>query len=48
MINNDIKEHKMHASKLQSDVILLTQEKLAIEEKVEVLLEEISSFEQGL
>jgi hypothetical protein len=41
-------EHKLHATKLQSDVTLLTQEKVASEEQVEALLEEISSFEEGV
>jgi len=41
-------EHKLHATKLQSDVTLLTQEKVAVEERVEALLEEISSFEEGV
>ena len=41
-------EHKLHATKLQSDVTLLTQEKVGCEEQVEALLEEISSFEEGV
>ena len=41
-------EHKLHATRLQSDVTLLTQEKISAEEKVEALLEEISSFESGV
>jgi len=41
-------EHKLHATKLQSDVTLLTQDKVAAEEQVEALLEEISSFEEGV
>ena len=41
-------EHKLHATRLQSDVTLLTQEKIAAEEQVEALLEEISSFEDGV
>jgi hypothetical protein len=41
-------EHKLHATKLQSDVTLLTQEKVGAEEQVEALLEEISSFEEGV
>ncbi|KAH8051887.1 hypothetical protein JL721_11031 [Aureococcus anophagefferens] len=40
-------EHKLHAT-LQSEVSLLTQEKVAAEESVEALLEEISEFEQGV
>ena len=41
-------EHKLHATKLQSDVTLLTQEKVGCEEQVEALLEEISAFEDGV
>ena len=41
-------EHKLHATRLQSDVTLLTQEKIEAEEKVEALLEEITSFEEGV
>lgn len=41
-------EHKLHATKLQSDVTLLTQEKVGAEEQVEALLEEITSFEEGV
>jgi len=41
-------EHKLHATRLQSDVALLTQEKVAAEDQVEGLLEEISSFEEGV
>ncbi len=41
-------EHKLHATRLQSEVSLLTQEKVAAEESVEALLEEISEFEQGV
>ncbi|KAJ1430067.1 hypothetical protein B484DRAFT_418916, partial [Ochromonadaceae sp. CCMP2298] len=41
-------EHKLHATRLQSDVTLLTQEKVASEEQIEALLEEISSFEDGV
>lgn len=41
-------EHKLHATKLQSDVALLAQEKVAAEEMVERLLEEISGFEEGV
>ena len=41
-------EHKLHATKLQSDVTLLTQEKMSAEEQVEALLEEISGFEEGV
>lgn len=41
-------EHKLHATRLQSEVSLLTQEKVQVEEEVEALLEEISEFEQGV
>merc|ERR1711991_1223119 len=41
-------EHKLHATRLQSDVTLLTQEKVSSEEQVEALLEEISTFEDGV
>ena len=41
-------EHKLHATKLQSDVTLLAQEKVGAEEQIEALLEEISSFEEGV
>ena len=41
-------EHKLHATRLQSDVTLLTQEKVGAEEQIEALLEEISSFEEGV
>lgn len=41
-------EHKLHGTKLQSDVTLLTQEKVGAEEQVEALLEEITSFEEGV
>lgn len=41
-------EHKLHVTRLQSDVTLLTQEKVAAEEQIEALLEEISGFEDGV
>lgn len=41
-------EHKLHATRLQSEVSLLTQEKIKAEEAVEAVLEEISEFEQGV
>jgi len=41
-------EHKLHGTKLQSEVSLLTKEKLATEEKIEAMLGEIVSFEQGV
>lgn len=41
-------EHKLHVTKLQSDVTLLTQEKVVAEEQIEALLEEITAFEEGV
>lgn len=41
-------EHKLHVTKLQTDVSLLSQEKTAAEEQIEALLEEISGFEEGV
>lgn len=41
-------EHKLHGTRLQSEVSLLTKEKLATEERVEALLAEIATFEQGV
>lgn len=41
-------EHKLHGTKLQSEVALLTKEKLATEERVEHVLREISQFEAGV
>jgi len=41
-------EHKLHATRLQSEVQLLTQEKVGSEEQVEALLEEISEFEEAV
>jgi len=41
-------EHKLHATRLQSEVQLLTQEKVSTEESVEALLEEISEFEEAV
>eukprot|EP00948_MAST-09A_sp_MAST-9A-sp1_P002301 g2301.t1 len=41
-------EHKLHGTRLQSEVSLLTREKLETEEKVEGLLKEISEFEEGV
>ena len=41
-------EHKLHATRLQSEVQLLTQEKVGAEEQVEALLEEISEFEEAV
>lgn len=41
-------EHKLHVTRLQSDVTLLTQEKVTAEEQIEALLEEITAFEEGV
>jgi CheY-like chemotaxis protein len=41
-------EHKLHGTKLQSEVSLLTKEKLSTEEKIEAVLAEIATFEQGV
>ena len=41
-------EHKLHATKLQSEVSVLTQEKVKTEEHIESLLDEISEFEEGV
>lgn len=41
-------EHKLHATRLQSDVQLLTAEKIAAEETVEAVMEEISEFEEAV
>jgi hypothetical protein len=41
-------EHKLHATRLQSEVVLLTKEKVAAEESVEAMLEEIGEFEEGV
>ena len=41
-------EHKLHGTRLQSEVSLLTAEKLEAEEKVETLLKEIAEFEEGV
>jgi DNA-binding response OmpR family regulator/pimeloyl-ACP methyl ester carboxylesterase len=41
-------EHKLHVTRLQSDVTLLSQEKVSAEEQIEALLEEIASFEEGV
>ena len=39
-------EHKLHATRLQSEISLLNQEKQTMEARVDVLLEEISQFEE--
>jgi len=41
-------EHKLHATKLQSEVSILTKEKIETEEAVEMVLKEISTFEAGV
>jgi len=41
-------EHKLHATRLQSEVSVLTQEKIKTEEQIESLLDEISEFEEGV
>jgi CheY-like chemotaxis protein/pimeloyl-ACP methyl ester carboxylesterase len=41
-------EHKLHATRLQSEVSILTKEKVATEEQIQALLTEIGSFEQGV
>jgi len=41
-------EHRLHGTKLQSEVALLTKEKLETEEQVEAVLAEIATFESGV
>ncbi len=41
-------EHKLHATKLQSEVSILTKEKIETEEAVEMVLKEIATFEAGV
>jgi hypothetical protein len=41
-------EHKLHATRLQSEVSMLNHEKLGVEEATEALLEEISEFEEAV
>ena len=41
-------EHKLHATRLQSEVSLLTREKVEAEERVEALLSEIAEFDEGV
>lgn len=41
-------EHKLHATRLQSDVQLLTGEKVSAEETIEAMMEEISEFEEAV
>uniref|UniRef100_A0A7S4ID55 Response regulatory domain-containing protein n=1 Tax=Odontella aurita TaxID=265563 RepID=A0A7S4ID55_9STRA len=43
-----LSEHKLHASKLSSEICILNQERKAAEEEVDQLLEEISQFEDGV
>ncbi|CAM9989863.1 unnamed protein product, partial [Choristocarpus tenellus] len=41
-------EHKLHATRLQSEVQLLTSEKAQSEETIEAMMEEISEFEEAI
>lgn len=41
-------EHKLHGTRLQSEVSMLTREKVETEEKVEALLSEIAEFDKGV
>ena len=41
-------EHKLHGTRLQSEVALLTREKVESEDQVEALLKEIAQFEEGV
>ena len=41
-------EHKLHGTRLQSEVSLLTRDKVETEEKVEALLNEIVEFDKGV
>jgi hypothetical protein len=41
-------EHKLHGTKLQSEVSILTKEKIETEEAVETVLKEIATFEAGV
>jgi len=41
-------EHKLHATRLQSEVSILNHEKMSVEEQTESLLEEISEFEEAV
>merc|ERR1711871_491087 len=41
-------EHKLHGTRLQSEVSLLSREKVETEEKVEALLSEIAEFDDGV
>ncbi len=41
-------EHKLHATRLQSEVAVLSHEKVETEKVLEGLLEEISTFEEGV
>ncbi|CAM9154605.1 unnamed protein product [Discosporangium mesarthrocarpum] len=41
-------EHKLHATRLQSEVQLLTSEKAQAEESVEAMMEEVSEFEEAV
>jgi hypothetical protein len=41
-------EHRLHGTRLQSEVALLTREKQETEARLEVVLQEISAFEAGV
>jgi CheY-like chemotaxis protein len=41
-------EHKLRATRLQSEVSMLTREKVTTEEQIQAVLAEIASFEQGV
>lgn len=41
-------EHKLRATRLQSEVSMLTREKVQTEEQIQAVLAEIASFEQGV
>ncbi|RYE95777.1 MAG: hypothetical protein EOO41_05295, partial [Methanobacteriota archaeon] len=41
-------EHKLRATRLQSEVSMLTREKVATEERIHAVLTEIAGFEQGV
>ncbi len=40
--------HQLHGTKLQSEVALLSREKIEVEARLELVLQEISSFEAGV
>lgn len=43
-----LSEHRLHGTKLQSEVALLGREKIEVEARLELVLQEISSFEAGV